>query len=112
TWIPHAVNASGAGQVWPTDARMGPLNDALIHIGYYRPELFVVRFDKRSGHEQAAVISITQDFDFAPLNGAVNPADGQLYVTGFQIWGSTARKTSGLARLRYTGAPNTLPREI
>src|SRR6185503_510075 len=44
--------------------------------------------------------------------GAVDPLDGQLYVTGFQIWGSTARRISGLARLRYTGAPTTLPREV
>jgi mono/diheme cytochrome c family protein len=112
TWIPYAVNASGAAQVWLMNARMGPLNDALIHFGYYRPELFVVRFNDRGSHEQAAVISVTQDFEFAPLNGAVNPADGQLYVTGFQIWGTTAKQISGLARLRYTGAPCTLPREV
>src|SRR5262249_36385515 len=60
----------------------------------------------------AAVVSVTQDLNFAPLNGAVNPADGQLYMAGFQIWGSTASRVSGLARLRYTGAPCTLPREI
>jgi mono/diheme cytochrome c family protein len=42
----------------------------------------------------------------------VNPADSQLYVTGFQIWGSTANRISGLARVRYTGAPSTLPREV
>lgn len=112
TWIPHAVNASGAAQVWLTEARMGPLSGALIHIGYNRPEIFLVRLNNRGGYEQAAVVSITQDFDFAPLNGAVNPADGQLYVTGFQIWGTTARQVSGLARLRYTGAPSTLPREV
>ena len=42
TWIPYAVNASGASQVWLTDARLGPLNDSLIHIGYFRPEVFSV----------------------------------------------------------------------
>jgi len=112
TWIPHAVNASGAGEVWLTDARMGPLNGALIHIGYSRPEIFLVRTNGRGSEMQAAVISLTQDLEFAPLNGAVNPVDGQLYVTGFQIWGTTAKQISGLARLRYTGAPSTLPREV
>jgi len=91
---------------------MGPLNDALIHIGYSRSELFLVRLNSRGGRLQAAVMSLTQDLDFAPLNGAVNPADGQLYVTGFRIWGSTASRVSGMARLRYTGSPSTLPREI
>jgi mono/diheme cytochrome c family protein len=112
TWIPHPVNASGASQVWLTKAKMGPLNDALIHFGYNRPEIFLVRFNSRGSRMQAAVISLTRDLDFAPLNGAVNPADGQLYVTGFQIWGSIAKRTSGLARVRYTGAPSTLPCEI
>src|SRR6185436_10527139 len=42
TWIPHPINASGVSQVWLSDARMGPLNDALIHLGYYRPEILRV----------------------------------------------------------------------
>jgi cytochrome c2 len=41
----------------------------------------------------------------------VNPADGQLYIIGFQVWGTTARKISGLARLRYTGEPRVLLKE-
>ncbi len=112
TWIPYPVNASGAGQVWLTDARMGPLNDALIHLGYNRPEIFAVLLNQRKPRLQAAVVSVTRNLDFAPLNGAVNPIDGQLYVTGFQIFGTTAKQISGLARLRYTGAASTLPREV
>lgn len=112
TWLPHPVNASGASQVWLTGARMGPLNDALIHLGYYRPELFVVRLNERTARAQVAVISLTRDLAFPPLNGAVNPADGQLYVTGFQIWGTEAKQISGLARVRFTGRTFTVPREI
>ena len=112
TWIPHPVNASGVTQVWLTDARMGPLNDALIHIGYYRPEVFVVLLNERTPRLQAAVVSLTRNFEFAPLSGAVNPVDGQLYISGFQIWGSAANRISGLARVRYTGLPTTLPREV
>jgi len=112
TWIPHPINASGAGQAWLTDARMGPLNDALIHFGYYRPEIFLVRLNERAPQTQASVMSLTRQLEFPPLAGAVNPIDGQLYVIGFQIWGTTANQISGLARLRYTGAPNTFPREI
>lgn len=91
---------------------MGSLNDALIHIGYHRPEIFLVQLNSRAATLQAAVVSLTTDLEFAPLSGAVNPADGQLYVAGFQIWGSTAKRTSGLARVRYTGAVSTLPREV
>lgn len=114
TWIPHTVNASAISQVWLFDARMGPLNDSMIHIGFNRPELFRVLFNERSAKPQASVVSITRDFTFPPLNGAVNPADGQLYVAGFQIlgWGTTATSIAGVGRLRYTGAPSTLPREV
>lgn len=112
TWIPHSVNASAVTQVWLSGARLGPLNDALICIGYNRPQLFLARLNSRATRMQAAVMNLTRHLDFAPLNGAVNPADGQLYVTGFQIWGTTAKRISGLARVRYTGAPSTLPREV
>jgi len=42
----------------------------------------------------------------------VNPIDGQLYFTGFQIFWTTAKQISGLARLRHTGVRSTLPREV
>ncbi|HEY2953542.1 MAG TPA: DUF6797 domain-containing protein, partial [Verrucomicrobiae bacterium] len=112
TWIPYPINASGANQTWLVGAQMGPLNDALIHFGYYRSEIFLVLLNDRSGRSQAAVVSLTRDLEFPPFDGAVNPIDGQLYFTGFQIFGTTARQISGLARLRYTGAPSALPREL
>ena len=113
-WIPHPVNASATSQVWLFGARMGPLNDALVHIGYNRPELFRVVLNDRASRPQASVVSITRAFDTPPLNGSVNPADGQLYIAGFQIfgWGTTASQMAGLGRLRYTGAPSTVPRAI
>ena len=58
------------------------------------------------------MVPFTQDLIFSPLNGAVNPADGQLYVTGFQIWGTTAKRISGLARIRYTGKKRVLLKEL
>jgi cytochrome c2 len=112
TWIPHPVNASGASQVWLAGARMGPLTGALIHLGYYRPELLVVHVNEQGDRCSAAITSLTRDLRFPPLHGAVDPVDGQLYVTGFQIWGTEAPQLSGLARVRYTGHPFTLPRSV
>lgn len=114
TWIPHAVNASATSQVWLFGAKLGPLNDALVHIGFNRPELFRVLLNERGSRPQASVVSITQAFPFPPLHGAVNPADGQLYLAGFQVigWGNVIDAAAGLGRVRYTGAPVTLPREI
>jgi mono/diheme cytochrome c family protein len=44
----------------------------------------------------------------------VNPADGQLYLAGFQVlgWGNVLDTPAGMGRVRYTGAPVTIPREI
>ncbi|MDO8541984.1 MAG: hypothetical protein Q7S40_16220 [Opitutaceae bacterium] len=114
TWIPHAVNASATTQVWLFGARMGPLNGQMVHIGFNKPELFRVLFNERGRRPQAAVVSITRAFDFPTLNGSVNPADGQLYIAGFQVlgWGNIVDTVAGLGRVRYTGAPVTLPREI
>ena len=114
TWIPHATNASAMSQVWLFGARMGPLNDSLVHIGFNRPELFRVMLNERGARPQAAMVSVTRAFDYPPNNGSVNPADGQLYIAGFQIlgWGTTAPRLAGLGRVRYTGAPSLLPREV
>jgi cytochrome c2 len=111
-WIPHSVNGSGATQAWLHDARMGPLDGSLVHLGYYRPELFLVLPNERSKKPQAAVVSLTRDLSFSPLAGAMNPKDGQFYVTGFQIWGTNAKNLSGLARIRHTGLPSVFPREV
>lgn len=111
-WLPHPVNPSGATQTWLIGAKMGPMNDELIHVGYNRPELFRVLMNDRFQRPQATVMSFERDFDFGPLNALVNPADGQLYVVGFQVWGTTAKKLSGLVRVRYTDQPRVLLKEM
>ena len=115
TWIPHAANASAMSQVWLYGARMGPLNDALVHIGFNKPgdlPRAARRADAAGCRRRSSASPAT--FDFPPLNGSVNPADGQLYLTGFQIlgWGTTATRLAGLGRVRYTGAAFTGPREV
>jgi mono/diheme cytochrome c family protein len=113
TWIPHPVNPSAVTQVWLNTTQFGPLNGALLHIGYNRPELFQVLFDTTHGQTQAAVCKVLiEGIEFSPLNGHINPADGQLYLIGFQIWGTTASRVSGLARVRYTQQPSLQPEQI
>ena len=114
TWIPHAVNASALSQVWLFDAKMGPLNDEMVQICFNKPDLLRVLWNHRGSRPQASVVSIASDFATPPLNGAVNPADGQLYIAGFQIagWGNTLKTLTGIERVRHTGAPSLTPREI
>ncbi|MFM7604054.1 MAG: DUF6797 domain-containing protein, partial [Prosthecobacter sp.] len=112
TWLPHPVNPSGVTQTWLLDSKMGPVHGELIHIGYNRPELFRVLQNTHFAKPQAAVVSFSREFDFPTLNGIVNPADGQLYVTGFQVWGTVVKRLSGLARVRWTGKPRVLLQEV
>ncbi|MCH2614674.1 MAG: hypothetical protein MKZ70_08285, partial [Opitutales bacterium] len=114
TWIPHSVNASATSQVWLFGARMGALNDSLVHIGFNRAELFQVLLNDRGPQPQASVISITSEIEFPPLHGSINPLDGQLYMAGLQIrgWGNNRERLTGVGRVRYTGKTNALPTEI
>ncbi|MFN7561146.1 MAG: DUF6797 domain-containing protein, partial [Prosthecobacter sp.] len=112
TWIPHPVNPSGVTQTWLLGSRMGPVDGELIHIGYNRPELFRVLQNTHFAKPQAALVSFSREFDFPTLNAIVNPADGQLYVTGFQVWGTVVKRLSGLARVRWTGKPRVLLKDV
>ena len=120
TWLPHPVNPSGVTQTWLLGSKMGPVDGALIHIGYNRPELFrvvgrVFNSSPENGlkpRSTTAVVSFSREFDFPTLNAIVNPADGQLYVTGFQVWGTVVKRLSGLARVRWTGKPRVLLQEV
>lgn len=114
-WIPHFINQSGAGQVWirqngEAPLKMGPLNNSLVHIGYNRPEIFKVYLDPKG--EQGAVMPLLSGFASGLLNGRVNPLDGYLYVTGFQIFGSSGSRISGVYRVRPGATEPWLPREI
>ena len=108
-WIPHQVDPSGAGEVWVTGNRMGFAGDALVHLSYARPGPFRVFIDSTPSAVQGAIVPLPGTFTTPTLKGRVHPADGQLYLAGFQIWQSKAKDVSSLTRLRYTGRPSTLP---
>jgi cytochrome c551/c552 len=106
--IPHEINASGAGQIWLSD-NMGPLSNTMLHLGYYRSEIFSVLWN---GGPNAAVVSFTRDLNFPPLTASLHPIDHRLFVAGFQIWGGMAPEISGLARISYIGGATAFPREV
>lgn len=106
TWIPHRVDRSGAGQVWALTDRLGPLNDALIHISYGEPAIYHVYRD--ADGVQGGLARVPVSFSVPVQKGAVHPVDRLLYLFGFQVWDSNAGDISGLVRLRYTGGPTPL----
>lgn len=110
-WIPHFINQSGASQVWMNGSvNMGALNGDLIHIGYNRPELFKIYLSET--REQGAVVPLLAGFPAGLLKGRINPNDGRLYVSGFEVWGTSGTEVSGLYRVRPTTQPSWIPRRI
>ena len=109
-WIPHAVGGSGTGSVWADEERFGPVSDSLVYLEFRRPGMLRTYLHEREG--QAGTVPMDLDFDFPLLKGAVNPVDGQLYVVGFQIWGTASSGIRGMARVRYTGKPSVLPTRV
>ncbi|MPR33932.1 DUF6797 domain-containing protein [Salmonirosea aquatica] len=106
TWIPHHVDQSSIGQAWVTSTQMGPLNGDLVHFSFGRPGLFRVLIDTTSQGIQGGLSMIHADYPAPTSKGTVNPKDGQLYVAGFNLWGSNSKGLSALLRLRYTGKPS------
>jgi len=110
-WIPHFINQSGASQVWlKGKAKMGALDGSLIHIGYNRPEIFKVYLNEK--RSQGAVVPILSGFPAGTLKGRINPVDGRLYISGFEIWGTSADRISGLFRVRPTVKESWIPQKI
>jgi hypothetical protein len=110
-WIPHFINQSGASQVWMKNgAKMGALNGALVHIGYNRPEIFRVLLDEN--RTQGAVVPILSGFPAGVLKGRIHPRDGRLYLTGFEIWGTSGERVSGLFRVRPGREKSWIPSRV
>ena len=112
TWIPHNVDRSAISQAWITSDRMGPLNENLIHFSFGRPGLLRVLFDTTSQSIQGGVSFIKGAYAAPTSKGTVNPEDGQLYIAGFNLWGSSSNGISALQRLRYTGLPSYRPNKF
>jgi mono/diheme cytochrome c family protein len=110
-WLPHRVDRSGISQVWVHSEKMGPLNGEMIHLSYGRPGLFRVMVDNTGEGVQGVASVLPGTYPAPTMKAAVNPGDGQLYVTGFSLWGSNSNNLSAFIRLRYTGQEALLPQK-
>ncbi|WP_025761392.1 DUF6797 domain-containing protein [Dyadobacter tibetensis] len=109
TWIPHNIDQSAIGQAWLTGNKMGPMSGDMVHLSFGRPGLFRVLIDSSAQVIQGAVTPINADYPTPTSKAAVSPKDEQLYIAGFNLWGSKSKGISALLRLRYTGMPSYMP---
>ncbi|SHK00696.1 Azurin [Rubritalea squalenifaciens DSM 18772] len=107
-YVPRGVDNSTGGFLEVDSERWGPLgkNKTLIGICYGYGSWYQILFDenaKTTGHRQIASVPMPGEFLSGVTRGAVNPADGQVYLVGLDGWGDYAIHDGCLHRLRYTG---------
>jgi hypothetical protein len=108
-WMPKNVDNSGGGQVWVTSNEWGPFKGDLLHMSYGQSSLYKVLKEEVNGQIQGGVVRFPVRFTSSAMRARFNTKDGQLYLSGLRGWQSNAAKEGGFDRVRYTGAPVTMP---
>lgn len=106
TWIPHRINQSGASLLKVYSKKMASLNNSILYLDYNAPSLGRIFYDPQRPQE-AAYIRFKQKFNFPILKGVVNPIDGLVYLSGFQVWDTKAPLISGIGRIEPVKNPLT-----
>ncbi|MEO8494032.1 MAG: DUF6797 domain-containing protein [Planctomycetota bacterium] len=108
-FLPRGLDNSSGGQTTVTSDRWGPLAGQLLHFSFGTGSHFLVLRDEVDGQLQGAAVPLPGEFRSGAHRGRFSPADGQLYVTGMQGWGSYTPDIGCFQRVRYTGADVQLP---
>lgn len=111
-WMPKEVDNSSGGQVWVTSDKWGPLKGELLHTAYGTCSLYLVLKEEVNGQLQGGVVKLPVSFESGIMRPRFNPKDGQLYLVGLKGWQTSAAKNGCFQRVRYTGKPVNLPRQL
>ncbi len=111
-WMPQAVDNSPGGEVWVEGKKWGPWEGRMLHMSYGHCTLYGVSMETVDGVAQGAVIKFPFKFPSGIMRGRFNPKDGQLYMSGLNVWQSDASKFGGFSRVRYTGGPVVMPTDV
>lgn len=111
-WMPKDVDNSSGGQVWVTSDKWGPLKGELLHTAYGTCSLYLVLKEEVNGQLQGGVVKLPLSFDSGIMRARFSPKDGQLYLVGLKGWQTSAAKNGCFQRVRYTGKPVNLPRQL
>jgi hypothetical protein len=64
------------------------------------------------GVRQAGVVKFPLRFESGIMRSRFSPLDGQLYTCGLVIWQSNGARQGAFHRVRYTGKPVVMPRDL
>lgn len=109
-WLPHRVSPSPIDPLWGGDPRLGALYKSVLFIDHTRPGITKIFIPDESPITQTAGVPIDLKISMPLLKGAINPVDGMVYMTGFQIWdGPPIDRLEGLSRLRVVKPTDEYP---
>ncbi|WP_367871480.1 DUF6797 domain-containing protein [Luteolibacter sp. Populi] len=111
-YLPMDVDNSGGSQVWvPKDAKFGLKPGELIHLSYGTSSLFRVLNASVDGTLQGGVVKLPVNIASSAMRARFHQ-DSSLYVAGFRGWQTNAANETAFQRIRYTGAPVTVPDKL
>ncbi len=108
-YLPRGLDNSSGGQVFISGDRFGPLSGQWVHLSFGMGRPFLLLRDRVDDQPQGAVVPLPVEFRSGSHRGRVNPADGQLYVSGMAGWGTYTVADGSFQRVRYTGEAAQLP---
>ena len=109
-WLPMDIDNSSGGEVWvPPGANWGPWAGRMLQTTYGKCSLFGVTMETVDGVQQGGLVRFPLAFKSGIMRERFSPADGQIYVSGLNVWQSSAAKDGCFQRVRYTGKPVTMP---
>jgi putative heme-binding domain-containing protein len=108
-YLPRGLDNSSGGQTWVEDARLGPLNQQLVHTSYGSGRAMLVLRDRVGEQWQGAVVPLPGEFRSGIHRARVHPKDGCLYVSGMNGWGSYTPDSGCFQRVRWTGDSTPMP---
>lgn len=113
-WLSHngGIDNSSGGQVWVTSDKWGPFQGDLLCMSYGQSRLFHVMKEEINGQMQGGATAFPLKFTSSCMRGRFSTRDGQLYITGLRGWQTNAAKEGGFDRVRYTGAPVEMPKDL
>lgn len=102
-YLPRGVDNSPGSRIFLNEPRFGPLGESLIGLSYGTGTWYAILRDVVDGTPQAAMIPQRGQFLSGASRLALQPLDGQVFVTGLDGWGDYAIAEGCLHRIRYTG---------
>jgi hypothetical protein len=110
-YLPMDVDNSSGSPLWvPPGVNWGLKEGELLAMSYGQSSIFRVLPSTVDGTLQGGAVRLPIKLRSSAMRGRFNK-DG-LYVCGFRGWQTNAANETGFQRIRYTGAPVTLPDKL